>query len=135
MANLVIKIVLFLILSIVLFLLQDFNFIEFTQWHCSMYQYNSDCAALPDFIFSKLVRLILNTTLILMADRFLLQLFTLKIVYLLFVLMILFFVADIYFAVNGNLFFIRIHNVLYTLLYSPLLLIVYIANVIRIKLL
>lgn len=126
-----VKIAILLAASAGLFALQDFNFIQFKISACSYYQFNNNCANFNEFAFNKITRALVNLLLILIADKALLRLFNNKAFIYLTGILILMVCMYLFLSLNNNSMSLKINNILNTLLFSPLLLLVYFANFIH----
>lgn len=118
----------FMLLAFLTFLLQDFNFITFKNAICSLYTFNKNCTTFFEFVTNKTCRLTINILLIWLVDKVQLKLFTLKHILVLVCIALILLLIDFWLVNQTTMFYEKMHHLLNTLLYSPLLILVYIAN-------
>jgi hypothetical protein len=115
-----------LLISAASFLIQDINVLSGFSAKCSLYQYNINCATFGAFVLNKFIRLVVMLSIFFYADRMLLRVFYGQFFNGTILFAILLFGLDMYLCFKGGLFALKMHHLLNTLLYSPLLVIVYI---------
>lgn len=133
--RLILQSLLLLFASFLCYLLYDFNPIILKYSNCSLYQYNSNCLPYSHYAANKVLRWMLNIILLFIADKIQLKLFSKKVKISIAVITFFLLLIDLFLSTQNQLFLQRMHNILSTVLYSPLILLVYLVNTARLKLL
>lgn len=119
-------VVIVLIAAIASFLIQDVNVLNGFSSKCSLYQFNTNCATFTAFAVNKLLRLLVLLGILFYADIKLLKALSGKIFKGIVFAAILLYGVDMLLSAYGGVFSLKMHHLLNTILYSPLLVIVYI---------
>ncbi len=123
-----------LLASVAGFLIQDINVLNGFSATCSLYQYNTNCASFGAFVLNKSIRLMVMLAILFYADRQLLRVFSGHFFNGIILIALLLFGLDMFLCFYNSLFALKMHHLLNTLLYSPLLVIVYIITFAQTKL-